>query len=879
MRSMHAKQTPDETRTGIAHPPWHTLDISAVAKRLSVDVATGLDPSQVAQRLKDTGPNELAAQQTTALGSMVLSQFKDVMILILIAAAGISGVVGEPLDAAAILVIVVLNAVVGVVQEYRAERALEALRSLAVPTARVRRAGAASVVRAQELVPGDIVLLEAGNGVPADVRLIDAQQLSADEAALTGESATVEKQVEPESEVELPIGDRTNLAFKGTLITRGRGVGVVIATGSRTELGHVAELLQGSSAGKTPLQKRLARFGRRLAIAVLMICMTLFVTGWLRGEPGMLMFLTAVSLAVAAIPEALPAVITASLAVGARKISRAHALVRRLPAVETLGSVTYICSDKTGTLTENRMRVDFICVDGARFQALSEVNDLRSSLGLALALSNDAETDGDNQTSGDPTEVALLEFARDGGFAKQTLEASHPRIREVPFDSSTKRMITVHDSPDGPVAFLKGAPEAVIELCARSLGSDTVFSAGSTLDQATKLAHEGYRVLAIAEKRLNDRNDPLDSQFTLTGLIALFDPPREGVSEAVKVCLRAGITPVMITGDHPGTALAIAARVGIANSEDCVVTGQDIESMPAEELLEKMENARVFARVDPAQKIRVVRALQARGEYVAMTGDGVNDAPALKRADIGIAMGRKGTDVARESAEMVLMDDNFATIVAAVREGRRIFDNILKFIKYTMTSNSGEIWTMFLAPLFGLPIPLLPIHILWINLVTDGLPGLALAAEPGERDLMSRPPRPPTQSILAFGMWQHIVWVGLLIGILSIASQAWAIDRGSGNWQTVVFTVLTFSQLAQVLAIRSDRQSVFSSGFLGNPFLLGAIGLTVILQLAVVYLPPLQRVFNTAPLSAVEFLACLLLPLIVLVAVELEKRLRLSRRI
>ena len=853
---------------------WHTLDAAAVLSELSVDADVGLATDDARRRRSQYGRNELSVEKAFRPVTVFISQFRDVMILILIAAAVISGVVGDTRDTIAILVIVILNAIVGFVQQYRAERALQALRSMVTPQACVRRAGQVTNVPADALVPGDIVLLEAGVGAPADLRLIESNQLSTDESTLTGESATVEKSVDALKDVDLPVGDRSNTVFKGTLVTRGRGVGVVVAIGANTELGRIASLLRGSEMSKTPLQKRLARFGRRLALFVIAICAVIFAAGLLQGEAIGLMFLTAVSLAVAAIPEALPAVVIVSLALGARKMSRAKALVRRLPAVETLGSVTYVCSDKTGTLTENRMRVEFLQIGDERYEAIdTHLGDAMPWLAPALALSNDVATDADGQLSGDPTEVAICEFARDNGFDKQGLKNDHLRLREIPFDSESKSMTTVHDTPQGPVAFLKGAPEAVVARCSGALS----LSGGCPVDgipaAAEALAGEGFRVLAVAVKSLATADASVESGFDCCALIALRDPPREGVDVAVATCKAASIVPVMITGDHPSTALAIAEQVGIAEASDAVITGAELRSMDDDTLAARVAEIRVYARVDPEQKIRIVEALQARGEFVAMTGDGVNDAPALKRADIGVAMGQKGTDVAREAADMVLLDDNFGTIVAAVREGRRIFDNILKFIKYTMTSNSGEIWTMFLAPLLGLPIPLLPIHILWINLVTDGLPGLALTAEPGERNLMQRAPRSPEQSVFGNGMWQHILWVGLLIGGLSIAGQAWAVGRGSDNWQTIVFTVLTFSQLLHVLAIRSDRLSLFTQGVFSNRPLIGAVLLTVILHAAVIYLPPLQSVFNTAPLTFAELTLCLVLPVFVLLGVEAEKAL------
>jgi Ca2+-transporting ATPase len=810
---------------------------------------------------------------------MLLDQFADFMIIVLLVAALISGFIGEPQDTIAILVIVLLNAVIGTVQEFRAERAIAALREMAAPEARVLRDGKTVTLDAAELVPGDVVLLDAGNVVPADLRLIEAGELHADESALTGESGSVVKQVKRLPETGLPVGDRTNLAYKNTLITRGRGSGVVIATGSETEIGRIARLLRGEKAVQTPLQVRLARFGRHLALAVLAICLVVFAAGLLQGQPILLMFLTAVSLAVAAIPEALPAVVTISLALGAHRLIRHHALVRNLPAVETLGSVTCICSDKTGTLTENRMTVELFVAAGERRDRLpaAEASAPWPEIGLALALNNDvSEIDG--KPSGEPTELALYQSAQAAGYDRQRLERRYPRLTVIPFDSARKRMTTLHRAGQGVVAYVKGAPEAVLSQCAGARGEDDTvpFQPDEVLATAGQLAAEGYRVLALARRVFPAGAQPpppetVERELTFLGLVALIDPPRPEAAQAVADCRKAGITPVMITGDHPGTARAIARRLGIMDDGMRVLTGTELARLSDAEFARVVESIRTYARVSPEQKLRIVKALQANHEFVAMTGDGVNDAPALKRAGIGVAMGRKGTDVAREAADMVLLDDNFATIVRAILAGRRIFDNIRKFIKYTMTSNSGEIWTLFLAPFLGLPIPLLPIHILWINLVTDGLPGLAFAAEPAGRGIMSRPPRPPRESIFAHGMWQHILWIGLFIGGLSIASQAWAISRGVEYWQTVVFTVLTVSQLFHSLAVRSETESLFTIGLFSNLPMLGAIALTVLLQMAVIYVPALNGVFHTRPLPLFDLAVCLALSSLVLFAVEIEK--------
>lgn len=857
---------------------WHCLELEDVLKQLESSMH-GLTAQQASQRLQKFGSNSLPEAHRRSLLVMLVGQFSDFMILVLLAAALISGIIGEPQDAIAILVIVILNAIIGLVQEFRAERAVAALREMATPDAQVIRDGKSLTISAIELVPGDLVLLEAGNQVPADLRLIQSEQLQLDESALTGESHAIDKSEVTLTEADLPLGDRINLAYKSSMVSRGRGRGVVVATGQATEIGQIAGLLQQETGVKTPLQIRLARFGRYLALAVLVICSIVFVAGLLQGQPMMLMFLTAVSLAVAAIPEALPAVVTISLAFGARKLIRTNALVRNLPAVETLGSVTYICADKTGTLTQNQMSAERFLISGEEREALPSADSIASwaELGRAMALNNDVE-EKDNHPAGEPTELALYEAAQSAGYIRDRLEQVLPRQSVVPFDSTRKMMTTLHFGDEGILAYSKGAPERVIPLCENVLGEDgTVsFDQKAMLIEAERLASDGYRVLAYGRRVLPELPDKtqtenIEQAITFLGLVALIDPPRPEVSQAVADCLSASITPVMITGDHPGTAFTIARQLGITDQPETVLTGSELAQLSDDELSGVVESLRVYARVSPKQKLRIVKALQVNGEFVAMTGDGVNDAPALKRAGIGIAMGLKGTDVAREAADMILLDDNFATIVKAIRAGRRIFDNIRKFIKDTMSSNSGEIWTLFLAPLIGLPIPLLPIHILWINLVTDGLPGLAFTAEPAEPGIMSRPPRPPDESIFAHGMWQHIIWVGLFVGGISIASQAWALSQDMAYWQTVVFTVLTLSQLFHSMAVRSEMSSLLSIGVLSNKPMLGAIALTVVLQLAVIYVPVFNGIFHTQPLPVSDLLLCLLLSSSVLFAVEIEK--------
>jgi P-type Ca2+ transporter type 2C len=860
-----------------AAQPWHQMSTAEVLAALR-STPLGLDVQEAQRRLAAVGPNALTAAQRRTPLRMFVGQFSDFMIVVLLLAAVISGLVGEAKDTLAIIVIVVVNALIGFIQEYRAERAMEALQAMAAPAATVFRDNGIVTVPAAALVPGDVVLLEAGGIVPADLRLLDSSHLRVDESALTGESIPVEKSVHPIPDATPSLGDRKNMAYKGTIVTYGHAHGVVVATGMQTEFGKIAILLQQADDLKTPLQRRLSHFGRRMAIAALVICAVVFMMGLLRGEQPLLMFLTAVSLAVAAIPEALPAVVTIALALGARSMVRTKALVRRLPAVETLGSVTYICTDKTGTLTMNHMQVEaFFCdrtlasrpASGAPWDEL-----LR-----AMALCSDVHPDETGALVGDPTEVALTEAAIRAGLDKFGLEQAYPRVAEIPFDADRKCMTTMHRHPTaGFVAITKGAVEVIVARAEQLATADgtTALEAEPLLSVNDRLAADGLRVLAIAGRHWstlpNDITaEVMERDLVLLGFVGLLDAPRQEARQAVDQCKAAGIVPVMITGDHPLTARAIAQRLGILEHDDRVLTGDELGRLSAEELRTCVGQIRVYARVAPEQKLKIVTALQQRGELVAMTGDGVNDAPALKQADIGVAMGLAGTDVAKEASAMILLDDNFATIVRAVRQGRQIYDNIRRFVRYAVTTNSGEIWTMFLAPVFGLPIPLLPIQILWINLVTDGLPGLALTAEPEEPNIMRRPPRPPQESIFAHGLGWHVLWVGPLMAALALGTQAWSLAIGSAHWQTMVFTLLCWSQLAHVLAIRSERESLFSLGLGSNLPLLGAVILTIVLQVATIYLPAFNSIFKTSPLSLSEFLSTLAIGAVVFVAVEIEK--------
>ena len=824
---------------------------------MTTDPRLGLSDAEAASRLIEHGANVIRGPQRRGFAHMLASQFRDTSVMVLIAAGIVAAIIGEVADVAAIAVIVVLNAALGALQEFRAERALDALRQLAAPVACVRRSGESRVIPAAEIVPGDVLLLEAGNVVPADARIAEVSRCSVEEAALTGESVPVYKTADP----VVPgaeLGDRRDMVFQGTAVATGRAVAIVTATGMRTELGRIASLLSDEAGVQTPLQRRLALLGRRLALIAVSICALILVLGIARGERPMLMLMTALSVAVAAIPEALPAVVTMSLAIGARRLVKQHALVRRLAAVESLGSVTYICTDKTGTLTENKMRVE-------------HVSEATPELLTAIALCNDARGG-----SGDPMEVALLEFAASRGFVREDLERTAQRVDELPFTADRARVTTVHrcaNDTHGVVAYTKGAPEGVIASC----GNGPAANAEDLLDKARELASEGLRVLAVSMRSFDEPPaDPLEYERgqTFVGLVALVDPPRASAAEAVAIARRAGIQIVMITGDHAATGFAIAKRIGIATEPSEVMLGSELRALSDVDLDARIEHIRVYARVAPEDKIRIVKALQARGELVAMTGDGVNDAPALKRAEIGVAMGRVGTDSAREASSLVLLDDDFATIVTAVREGRRAYDNIRKFVRYTLAGNAGELWPLLLAPLFGLPLPLLPLQILWINLVTDGLPGLALASERAERNVMMRPPRPPSETILGAGLWQHTVWVGALIGALTLATQAWFLGHDASVWRTMTFTVLTFAQMGHVLAIRSERDSLLAFGLLSNRPLAAAVALTVALQLAVIYAPPLQGVFGTTALSAGNLLVAIGCAMTVTAAVELEKAVR-----
>jgi Ca2+-transporting ATPase len=827
------------------------------------------------------------------------------------------------------MAIVILNAILGITQEYRAERAMAALKKMAAPAVRIRREGRIKDTLAQNLVPGDIILLEAGNIVPADARLIEAANLRVQEASLTGESQPVDKSLEPVEGESIPLGDRHNMVYMGTAVTYGRGMGVVVETGMRTQLGRIADLIQTVVVEKTPLQKRLAELGTVLLIVAITIVAVAFALGLLRGEDPSEMFLIAVAMAVAVVPEGLPAVVTISLALGAQRMLRRKALIRKLTAVETLGSVTVICSDKTGTLTENRMTVKIIDVAGHMMEladvshkglgalaADGHIAARNPGQGLVLvgsALCNDAILESCDDCPdrfvviGDPTEGALVTVAAHFDLRKPCLDQRFPRVGEEPFSSERRRMTTIHhlgtvlEMDDESrilgsllnsyradyIAFTKGAVDSLLSVSTQ-VWVDGHFQAltpewHTRIEEAhNRLAQDGLRVLGVAFRLLdrpktNGHAESVEQGLTFVGMVGMIDPPRPEVKEAVQICQAAGIRPVMITGDHPLTAQHIAHKLQI-DSNRRVLTGQDLTYMTQEELENVVETVSVYARVAPEQKLNIVQALQKRGHVVAMTGDGVNDAPALRRADIGVAMGITGTAVSKEASEMVLLDDNFATVVGAVREGRTIYDNVRRFIKYLLASNTGELFVLQVTQLIsGMTIPLTTLQILWMNLITDGIPALALGVEKEEKGSMNRPPYAPNESLFGRGLARHILLVGLLLGLTGVLLGYWAWSNdieaanGAPAWNTMVFIFLTIAQMGHALGLRSHRESLFRLGIFGNPLLLVAVLITLLAQMVAIYNPFFNRLFNTNPLTLEQLAICLALSTIVFWGVEVEK--------
>ena len=907
---------------------WHAIASEDVLRELNTFEKQGLTTEEVRRRLGDFGVNELAEAPPVTFWQMLWEQFNNFVVILLIVAAGISAIVGDFIEATAIMAIVILNAALGVIQERRAEQSLAALRRLAAPEAHVIRDGHHATVPSNQLVPGDLVLLETGNFVPADIRLLEAVNLRIEEAALTGESVPVKKDAAARLNEDIPIGDRTNTAFMGTVVNYGRGKGVVVSTGMHTQIGMIAEMLRSVEQEPTPLQKRLDQLGRTLGWAALAVCGLVFMVGWMRGIPALEMFLVAVSLAIAAVPEGLPAVVTISLALGMRKMIKRHALIRRLSSVETLGSATVICSDKTGTLTQNEMTATRLWADG-RFLEISgggyspegefsingkpvRMTDYQGALTTlwVAAINNNASLEVTGKSNGrktyrmigDPTEGALVVAAAKVGARSEDLNSAYPRVEEIPFDSERKRMVTLHElrdprpedispfddelvKPKGYVVAVKGAPDLVLDLCSHYQRMDDS-TAGIDERQRMKIlrandimSQGALRVLGMAYKVIQDKPDNIfadgtENNLTFAGLIGMIDPPRSEVPPALMTGRRAGIRTVMITGDYPQTARAIAESIGLLRPGKQVLTGADLDRMDDNRLYREVDDTDVFARVSPEHKLRIVDALREHGEVVAMTGDGVNDAPSIKRADIGVAMGITGTDVAKESADMVLTDDNYASIVSAVEQGRVIYSNIRKFVYYLLSCNLAEIATIFLATLTTGASPLTPLQLLWLNLITDGAPALALATEEGDPDIMDHPPRPPSEPIINPLMRVGLVVQTVAITAVTLGAYFLGLELFPGKplvATTMAFVTLSFSELLRAFTARSERYPILKIGILNNRLMNIAVLTSLSLLLAVVYIPFLQPVFKTVPLTWEQWQYVLPLLVVPAIAAELTK--------
>lgn len=874
---------------------WHSLSIEETLKELGVLLDQGLSAKEVNARKQKYGKNILTAKKGKSILIKFLGQFADFMIIILILAAMISFLVsyleGAPdfVDPVIILIIIVVNATLGVIQETKAEKALEALKKMSAQTAHVLREGNVSVIDAAELVPGDIILLETGGFVPADARLVTAVNLKAEEASLTGESHPVEKSAEVILKSETNIGDRINLVLATSAITYGRGVGVVTETGMNTQVGHIARMIMEDETPMTPLQKRLAKTGKVLGIAALSICAVIFIVGILKKLPVFDMFMTSVSLAVAAIPEGLPAIVTIMLSLGVQRMAKKNAVIRKLPAVETLGSATVICSDKTGTLTQNVMTVTHICsLNGAE----SNHSDFGTFLLSHAALCNDAilNIEQDEITvTGEPTEKALVLAAYHSGSNKLNLDKDYKRISEIPFDSGRKLMTTVHKASDNTYrSITKGAFDFMINRCTQYYqdGKQYPFTLSDRqrLNQLNaEMTEQALRVIAVAYKNLprkisSPNSNQLENDLTFIGLIGMIDPPRMEVKDAVLQCRQAGIKPIMITGDHVLTAKAIAKELGILTDREEAITGDTLSKMSNEELAQNINRYSVFARVSPEHKVRIVKAFQSRGEVVAMTGDGVNDAPALKAADIGCAMGIAGTDVAKNAADMILTDDNFATIVSAVKEGRGIYDNVKKAVHFLLSSNIGEILTIFVAILFGWPTPLVAVQLLWVNLVTDSLPAISLGVEPTAKDIMKKKPVPPSKGMFADGLAAKIVAEGIMIGSLALLAFVTGIRESNLiTGRTMAFAVLSLSQLFHAFNMRSEY-SLSEIGLFTNKKLIYSFFICAFLQISVISFAPLAKVFQVIPLTPRQWAFTLFLAFVPIIAVELQKKLNSHHR-
>jgi len=854
---------------------WHSLPSREVISELGSD-PSGLREEEAKSRIGRFGYNELEREKKPSPAVIFLRQFKNVLVVILLAATLISFALGETVDAVVILGIVFAVALLGFFQEYRAERALEALKRMAALTATVIRGAAESEIPARNLVPGDIVVLSVGDRIPADLRLIEAFNLRVDESALTGESVPSEKGIDPVPK-DAPLAERFCVAYAGTVVSYGRGKGVVFSTAQQTEFGNIASIMQAAPKVKTPLELRIERVGRLLGIIMVSVAALVLLLGLARGSPLLEMFLWAVSLAVAAVPEALPAVVTGGLAIGVRRMAKRNAIVRRLPAVETLGSTTVICSDKTGTMTKGEMTVRRVCVGedtyevtGAGYEPRGEIlkdgtpilNDDLALIVRVAVLCNDAYLNTGSATKivGDPTEVALLVVAAKAGERAEKLRSAHPRIYEVPFTSERKRMTTVHKTSDGELLYcMKGALEAVLPRC-----QAVYFEGGSVpLDEVAmrhihnvgeQMAKDALRVLAFAYKTTPEGLQALEESgsergFVFLGLVGMMDPPREEVRDAVQKCYDAGIKVVMITGDHKGTAQAVAEELGLLSSGGRILTGTELDSLGPQEFDQVVEDVVVYARVSPEHKLRIVRALKERGHIVAMTGDGVNDAPALKNADIGVAMGVTGTDVTKEAADVVLADDNFASIVAAVEEGRAIFDNIRKYLTFLLSANTGELLIMLSAGLLGYPLPLVPVQILFVNLATDGLPALALGIDPPVQDLMRRRPRDPKLSIFA-DLKGWIAGIAVLLGLAMIGLFTYSLVSGSlAEARSLVFASIILFELTFVFSCRSQSQTILRLGLTRNKYLVAAVLSQLMLLLLILYTPSIAPLFDVSPIA------------------------------
>ena len=872
---------------------WYKKGSEEIKEELNVNLETGLSSEEVKTRRAKYGDNTLTEKKPKSIVTMFLSQFKDFMVIILLVAAVISGVLGEWSDTIIILIVVMLNAIIGVVQENKAEKSLEALKSLSSPSAKVLRNGQKVEIKSEELVPGDVMLLDAGDYVSADGVLIEGASLQIEESALTGESVPVDKNTQiPEGE-DLPLGDRLNYVFTSSLVTNGRGKVIVTETGMNTEIGNIADMLQNQEEMRTPLQDKLDQLGKMLGIGAIAICALIFAIGYFQGRDLFEMFLVAVSLAVAAIPEGLPAIVTIVLSLGVQRMIKKDAIIRKLPAVETLGTASVICSDKTGTLTQNKMTVTKLYTYG-ELEDIENVDVNKSNKSLALRiglLSNDSvvETvDGEKKELGDPTEIALVVSAENLGMLKKEQELKLKRVEELPFDSDRKLMTTIHSDGDKFKFFTKGAVDVILNRCSKILVGEEIKELTESMKQEIKdvnedMSKKALRVIALAYKEETAiptqlTTEVVENELVFVGMEAMIDPPREEAKVAVAKCKSAGIRPVMITGDHKVTAMAIATELGILDESGEAIEGSDVENMTQEQLNESVERYSVYARVSPEHKVRIVNAWQSRGKIVAMTGDGVNDAPALKTANIGCAMGITGTDVSKQAADMILTDDNFSTIVSAVEEGRSIFDNIKKSINFLLSCNLGEIIALLTSIVLGMPLPLLPIHILWVNLITDSLPALALGVDPAEPDLMERKPRDPKKSIFADGLLLSIIFQGIIIGVVTLIAFNLGLRTSVEEGRTMAFVTLSLAQLMHTFNVRSVDKSIFQVGLFTNKYLIGANLLSIFLIAVIILVPPLREIFKLTLLKTDYLLEVIGLSLVPIILVEIRKLITRTRK-